>query len=152
MLAGLKIFQSFIGKSLPPTPVSRHTFLFQDSTNMTSLYQRHLMCSQANAFVHGGGYYDFVNSEYHATNDDGSVNDDVDYVSGEIVVNTYTTSSGQQKTEYSFDVDHVLVYTYENGALVAKVDGVSVDPSTIVRSDYRLRRKKISFPLQKTTT
>lgn len=110
------------------------------------------LISQANAFVHGGGYYDFVNSEYHATNDDGSVNDDVDYVSGEIVVNTYTTSSGQQKTEYSFDVDHVLVYTYENGALVAKVDGVSVDPSTIVRSDYRLRRKKISFPLQKTTT
>lgn len=52
MLAGLKIFQSFIGKSLPPTPVSRHTFLFQDSTNMTSLYQRHLMCSQANVFVY----------------------------------------------------------------------------------------------------
>ena len=52
MLARLKIFQSFIGKSLPPTPVSRHTFLFQDSTNMTSLYQRHLLCSQANVSVY----------------------------------------------------------------------------------------------------
>lgn len=95
----------------------------------------------APVFIKGGGYYDFVEDSYHATNDDGSVNDDVDYVKGTVVNNVFT-------------ITRILTYTYANGQLVETLtdtNGNAVS-ETINRADYRLRRKKISFPLQKATS
>ena len=87
-------------------------------------------------YVKGGGYIE--NSTYYATNRDGSVNDDVDYI----------------KLDEDKKITHILTYTYENGAIVETVtdaNGNVLNDYTVDRTEFYLRRKKVSFPFKRTT-